>query len=61
MKLNKLKLSLILPIAAYIVFMATLYYNTSIASLAFFIMVISTITIAILAFNKKEIENVKKA
>jgi len=61
MKIDKVKLSLVIPILSYIIFISTLYYNTSIASIAFFIMVISTITIAIIAFNKKEIEDVKEA
>ena len=59
--MNKIKLSLLIPIVAYIVFISTLYFNTTIASLAFFIMFLSTIIITIFTFNDKGVKNVKEA
>ncbi len=53
MKFSKLKSALIIPIGAYIVFMLTLYNNTTIASTAFFILVISLIAITILGFRRE--------
>ena len=52
--MNKIKLSLIIPVLCYIVFLFTLYSNINIASVAFFLMVLSTITITIIAFNHGE-------
>ncbi|MBS3175374.1 hypothetical protein J4440_05825 [Candidatus Woesearchaeota archaeon] len=56
--MNKLKFSLIIPVASYILFLLNLYLNIKIASIAFFITVMSTIIIALFAFKGEE--NVKE-
>ena len=56
--MNKLKFSLIIPLASYILFLLNLYLSIKIASIAFFITVMSTIIIALFAFKGEE--NVKE-
>ncbi len=60
MKIDKVKISLVIPIVAYVVFIFTLYSYITIASTAFFIMVMSTIIVTILAFRQKEKEDGSK-
>ena len=60
LKKDKIRTALIIPVLSYVLFILTLYSYMNIASTAFFIMVVSTITIAIISFNQEEPENVKE-
>ena len=53
MRIDKVKVALLIPIICYVVFISTLYSNITISSTAFMIMVLSTIAITIFAFGRE--------